>query len=109
MTHQQALIERNIRLYGTENLRDPAALFGVRRINLVSQGRKHGPMTRLVSPTELGELIKPFVFLDLAEITPLPEGLIGIHPHSGVATLTTVLRGGMLYEDSGGKSGTVRA
>jgi redox-sensitive bicupin YhaK (pirin superfamily) len=32
---------------------------------------------------------------------------MGIHPHSGIATLTVVLRGGVVYEDTTGKSGTV--
>jgi redox-sensitive bicupin YhaK (pirin superfamily) len=35
--------------------------------------------------------------------------LFGIHPHSGIATLTTVLRGGLAYEDTTGKSGEVHA
>ncbi|RYE88187.1 MAG: pirin family protein, partial [Myxococcales bacterium] len=29
-----------------------------------TRGRRHGPITRLVSPGDVGELIKPFVFLD---------------------------------------------
>src|SRR5262249_18465829 len=29
-----------------------------------THGYTHGPITRLVSPSDLGELIKPFVFLD---------------------------------------------
>jgi redox-sensitive bicupin YhaK (pirin superfamily) len=78
-----------------------------RPINLVTRGRKHGPITRLVSPSDIGELIKPFVFLDYAEVVPRPEPLFGIHPHSGIATLTTILSGGIAYEDTTGKSGTV--
>ena len=31
-----------------------------------TRGRKRGPITRLVSPSDLGEVIKPFVFLDHA-------------------------------------------
>ncbi len=38
---------------------------------------------------------------------PRPQPLFGIHPHSGIATLTVVLRGGLAYEDTTGKSGTV--
>ncbi len=30
-----------------------------------TRGRRHGPITRLMSPGDLGELLKPFVFLDL--------------------------------------------
>ena len=80
---------------------------GVRRIVLTTGGRRHGPITRLVSPSDIGELIKPFVFLDHFEVVPRPEPLFGIHPHSGIATLTVVLRGGLAYEDTTGKTGTV--
>ncbi len=78
-----------------------------RRIALTTRGRRHGPITRLVSPSDIGELIKPFVFLDHAEVAPRPEPLFGIHPHSGIATLTTILRGGLAYEDTTGAKGTV--
>jgi redox-sensitive bicupin YhaK (pirin superfamily) len=74
---------------------------------LRAAGHQHGPITRLVSPSDLGELIKPFVFLDHAEIAPTGRKLFGIHPHSGIATLTTVLRGATHYEDTTGKSGVV--
>ena len=80
-----------------------------REIALLTRGRKHGPITRLVSPSDIGERIKPFVFLDYAEVGPRPEPLFGIHPHSGIATLTTILSGGLRYEDTTGKSGTVPA
>jgi redox-sensitive bicupin YhaK (pirin superfamily) len=78
-----------------------------RRIVQTTSGRRHGPITRLVSPSDIGELIKPFVFLDHAEVAHRPGPLMGIHPHSGIATLTVVLRGGMVYEDTTGKSGSV--
>jgi redox-sensitive bicupin YhaK (pirin superfamily) len=32
---------------------------------------------------------------------------VGIHPHSGIATLTLPIRGGVVYEDTTGKSGVV--
>src|ERR1700693_1768075 len=82
---------------------------GPRRIVVLSSGQRHGPITRLVSPSDIGELIKPFVFLDHAEVPWTPEPLVGIHPHSGIATLTTVLRGGLAYEDTTGKKGQVLA
>jgi redox-sensitive bicupin YhaK (pirin superfamily) len=78
-----------------------------RRIVQTTSGRRHGPIARLVSPSDIGELIKPFVFLDHFKVAPGPEPLAGIHPHSGIATLTVVLGGGMRYEDTTGKSGTV--
>jgi redox-sensitive bicupin YhaK (pirin superfamily) len=80
-----------------------------RQVVFRSSGWRHGPVTRLVSPSDIGELIKPFVFLDHAEVVPRPEPLFGIHPHSGIATLTTVLRGGLFYEDTTGKKGEVAA
>src|ERR1700704_2629924 len=79
----------------------------LRRIAFRTRGRQHGPITRLVSPSDVGELIKPFVFLDHFEVVPRPEPLFGIHPHSGIATLTVVLHGGLTYEDTTGKTGPV--
>ena len=32
-----------------------------------TRGYRHGPITRLMSPSDLGERLKPFVFLDLFE------------------------------------------
>ena len=40
----------------------------VRRVIRLVTGRRHGPITRLVSPSNIGRLIKPFVFLDYAEV-----------------------------------------
>src|ERR1700692_627822 len=80
-----------------------------RKIAFRSSGHQHGPITRLVSPSDIGELIKQFVFLDHAEVAPRPRPRIGSHPHSDIATLTTVLRGGLVYEDTTGKKGEVAA
>jgi len=78
-----------------------------RRVVFTTRGRKHGAITRLVSPSNVGERIKPFVFLDHGEVTPTGRPLFGIHPHSGIATLTAPLSGGVNYEDTTGKSGVV--
>jgi redox-sensitive bicupin YhaK (pirin superfamily) len=80
---------------------------GTRRIVFRTAGHRQGPITRLVSPSDVGNLIKPFVFLDLAEVAFTGRKLFGMHPHSGIATLTTVLQGGFFYEDTTGKSGQV--
>src|SRR5215831_21320106 len=72
-------------------------------------GHQYGPITRLVSPSGTGEAIKPFVFLDRAEVPYTGKPLFGIHPHSGIATLTVVLDGGFAYEDTTGKRGEVAA
>jgi redox-sensitive bicupin YhaK (pirin superfamily) len=95
--------------FDIENAPEAAVRTGARRIVHTTSGRRHGPITRLVSPSDIGALIKPFVFLDHFEVVPRPQPLFGIHPHSGIATLTVVLRGGLAYEDTTGKSGTVAA
>ena len=80
-----------------------------RGIALRTFGHRHGPITRLVSPSGTGEAIKPFVFLDRAEVRYTGKPLFGIHPHSGIATLSVVLDGAMAYEDTTGKKGTIGA
>jgi redox-sensitive bicupin YhaK (pirin superfamily) len=102
-----AAVDRDSRRFDVETATEPTMNVGARRIALTTSGRRHGPITRLVSPADIGELIKPFVFLDHAEVAPRPEPFFGIHPHSGIATLTTVLRGGIVYEDTTGKQGAV--
>lgn len=75
-----------------------------------TSGSTHGPITRLVSPGDLGEFLKPFVFLDLFGFKPTPghKGF-GMHPHSGIATLTYMIEGEVAYEDTTGKSGVLPA
>ncbi len=81
-----------------------------RKIAYRTSGRTHGPITRLVSPSDLGELIKPFVFLDLAEfdsrLAPTPMELMW-HPHSGIATVTVMLEGAVRYADTIGAEGVL--
>ena len=86
----------------------PPAVGAARQIVFRTAGRKRGPITRLASPSDVGEMIKPFVFLDRAEVPFTGQQFMGIHPHSGIATLTTVLAGGLAYEDTTGKKGEVR-
>lgn len=71
-----------------------------------TNGHSHGPITRLMSPGDLGQLCKPFVFLDLFEFNAkgMPRGF-GMHPHSGIATLTYMIEGEVIYEDTTGQSG----
>jgi redox-sensitive bicupin YhaK (pirin superfamily) len=109
MKTQTATVTRHDPHFEVANLLDDAATAVPRRIAFRSSGRQQGPITRLVSPSEIGELIKPFVFLDHAVVAPRPGPLFGIHPHSGIATLTVVLRGGLAYEDTTGKHGEVAA
>jgi redox-sensitive bicupin YhaK (pirin superfamily) len=76
-----------------------------RRIAFRTRGKGHSGITRLASPSDIGELIKPFVFLDHAVVVPTNKPMFGMHPHSGIATLTTMLSGGIWYEDTTGKKG----
>src|SRR5258706_1313607 len=80
-----------------------------RRIAFRTAGRLHGPIVRLVSPSDLGEALKPFVFLDHGVIEPTNQPLFGIHPHSGIATLTVLLTGALAYEDTTGRQGELAA
>lgn len=72
-----------------------------------TRGRKGGPIVRLVSPSDLGQLIKPFVFLDSFEADASHAPAFGIHPHSGIATFTYLLEGSFSYQDTSGKSGVL--
>src|SRR5256885_11441344 len=87
----------------------PAAGTQRRRVVYASRGRGDGPITRLFSPGDLGELLKPFVFLDHAVLPATGGPLFGMHPHSGIATITLALTGGLSYEDTTGKSGVLPA
>jgi redox-sensitive bicupin YhaK (pirin superfamily) len=76
-----------------------------RKIVLRTRGRRHGPITRLMSPGDLGEVLKPFVFLDLFDIGEASFPNLGLHPHSGIATLTHLFEGAVRYEDTTGATG----
>ena len=78
-----------------------------RQIVYRGRGATNGPITRLMSPDGLGKLLKPFVFLDLFDFRALSP-LIGLHPHSGIATLTYVAEGSVSYEDTTGATGLLR-
>jgi redox-sensitive bicupin YhaK (pirin superfamily) len=80
-----------------------------RKIIHRSTGQRHGPVTRLVSPGDLGELIKPFVFLDVFDVDTSRSNLFGYHPHSGIVTVTVIFEGHVEYEDSTGKAGLLTA
>jgi len=54
-----------------------------RRITTRTYGKNHGPATRLMSPSDFGEILKPFVFLDLFD----HQG----EPFSAPRTLTLAL------------------
>src|SRR6267154_4603252 len=73
-----------------------------------SRGRTHGPVTRLMSPSDFGEILKPFVFLDFFDYEGPPFNG-PLHPHSGIATLSYVAEGAVSYIDPYGVRGTLSA
>lgn len=75
-----------------------------------TRGHVGGPITRLVSPSDLGQLLKPFVFLDrfVFKGQAAPGAMDQQwHPHSGIATVTVVFEGAVQYAETTGKSGVV--
>jgi redox-sensitive bicupin YhaK (pirin superfamily) len=73
-----------------------------------TRGRTHGSITRLMSPSDFGEILKPFVFLDLFDHEGAPFNG-PLHPHSGIATLTYVAQGAVSYIDPDNTRGTLLA
>src|SRR4030081_2936252 len=73
-----------------------------------TRGRTHGPVTRLMSPSDVGEILKPFVFLDLFDHDgalfngPLPMP-------AGIAPLVVVAEGAVSYIDPDNVRGTLPA
>ena len=78
-----------------------------RPIVLRTRGQAHGPVTRFVSPNDIGQMIKPFVFLDYFEADPANGPDFGFHPHSGIATLTLILAGQAFYKETTGHEGVI--
>ena len=76
-----------------------------------TRGHGGGPITRLASPGDLGQLMKPFVFLDRfeADASEAPSMETGWHPHSGIATVTVVFEGATRYAETTGNSGVLPA
>lgn len=83
----------------------------LRSITHRTRGHGHGPITRLMSPSDLGQLLKPFVFLDLFdadERTVQTMAQMPLHPHSGIATVTVPVEGLLHFDDpDSGSSGTL--
>jgi redox-sensitive bicupin YhaK (pirin superfamily) len=79
-----------------------------RAIERRTRGRTNGAITRLISPSGLGEILKPFVFLDIFDHEGAPF-IADLHPHSGIATLTYVVEGAVSYIDPDNVRGTIRA
>lgn len=71
-----------------------------------TNGSTRGGVTRLASPGGVGEIIKPFVFLDLFELES-SQHKMGMHPHSGIATVTVILDGALEYRETTGSEGVL--
>lgn len=71
-----------------------------------TRGQGHGPITRLMSPSDLGQVLKPFVFLDIFNMGG-GAGEMPIHPHSGIATVTVLTQGRLRFDDPASGSGTL--
>jgi redox-sensitive bicupin YhaK (pirin superfamily) len=87
--------------------RQPDAKAFPRSIVLRTRGHAHGAVTRLVSPNDIGQMIKPFVFLDYFEADPANAPAFGFHPHSGIATLTLILSGQAFYRETTDREGVI--
>lgn len=76
---------------------------GLRQIARRTAGRQNGPAVRLMSPGDLGQFLKPFVFLDFFDMQGPP--FVGqLHPHSGIATLSFLIDGRMDLIDPDGRT-----
>jgi redox-sensitive bicupin YhaK (pirin superfamily) len=78
-----------------------------RNITHRTAGSTRGAITRLVSPGDVGQLIKPFVFLDRFSMEPGRGGKMGMHPHSGIATVTVIMDGAIAYSETTGSEGVL--
>ena len=61
-----------------------------------------------MSPGDIGQLTKPFIFLDYVEAPGGGGPNFGFHPHSGIATLTYPLTFDIQHETSSGQVDVVR-
>ncbi len=73
-----------------------------------TRGRGHGPIVRLMSPPDLGQNLKPFVFLDLFETDMRAMSKdTSMHPHSGIGTVTVFTDGDVTFNDPEAGHGTI--
>lgn len=80
---------------------------------IVEQTREsatHRPITRLMSPSDLGQMLKPFVFLDIFDVSGNAIHAMSdmpLHPHSGIATITVFTQSRVRYSDPDNGEGTL--
>lgn len=93
---------------GLSELLDCAMSAPAREILARTRGSGHGGIVRLMSPSDLGQQLKPFVFLDLFDADASFAGAMPIHPHSGIATVTLLVEGNVKFDDPHSKTaGTI--
>ncbi len=78
-----------------------------RHITYKTRGRGAGPIIRLMSPGDLGKILKPFVFLDIFSPRAEQIGDMPLHPHSGLATITVLTEGDLRFDDPSSGKGTL--
>jgi redox-sensitive bicupin YhaK (pirin superfamily) len=76
------------------------------KIALKTSGHTRGGITRLVSPGDLGQHLKPFVFLDLFDLKASGAPM-AMHPHSGIATVTVIMDGALEFRETTGRHGVL--
>jgi redox-sensitive bicupin YhaK (pirin superfamily) len=81
----------------------------VRRVLQRTRGKATGPITRLAGPSDIGQLIKPFVFLGYIGVKSPIQTETPLHPHSGIATLTALVEGSLHHQDSTGRPRSMSA
>jgi redox-sensitive bicupin YhaK (pirin superfamily) len=74
-----------------------------RKIVTRTKGRTNGPITQFVSPSDLGQSMKPFVMLARYSVPGTATFNYPMHPHSGVASLAIIVEGTLHSVDSKGR------
>lgn len=73
-----------------------------------AKGKHHGSIHRLISPEDLGDRLKPFIFLDFFDAEIEPGFGFGMHPHSGITTPTCHPDADMRYSDTTDRNGILK-
>jgi redox-sensitive bicupin YhaK (pirin superfamily) len=71
-----------------------------RRIAHRTYGETKGPFTRLIHPTDLGNLTKPFVLLYYNCLPSEARFTPPLHPHSGIGSVSMIIEGSLHLRDS---------
>jgi redox-sensitive bicupin YhaK (pirin superfamily) len=73
---------------------------GARRISHRTRGETKGSVTQLVGPSDLGQLLKPFVLLSYIDFSPETHLPVKLHAHSGIASVGMLIDGSLHLRDS---------